>query len=278
MAEDEGLVVKSAAELKKELTEAEARFEDYIARSPALYAGTVNPQEVLKAEKEYFALEQTRLDWANTVLDTIFNPDPESYFQGIKQYDSITKQYITTYFPKKSARVRLQNQLGIKSELLRCEQHIVDWGSQENYIEEEGKDKFGKPITKRTLLHPFGKELQITWWARAKRTVLVRDITSNRTLEVVLASNENSASCTNFELAQKKKQPYNYNNINNNAATRALNRVVFDAAGLAGMKFVMVTDTKTNKKKLEVYTGVQKGSSINLGVSAEEVEMDKEES
>jgi hypothetical protein len=261
---EDGIEVKTGLEIKKIRDIAESKkptFDSYLEGQGVSYPALYENKELLKAEEEAFELELNRLNWANKVLNKIL--DPQTDFQGISQYDNSSKSYIKTYFPKKSARVKLCNALNIWTEITRTETEILDWGINPQYIEMNGR---------KILQHPAGKELVERVYAKAYRKVMLKDIKNNKTVEFTCVGLENTATCTDFELANDKHQNYKNNNVNNTAATRALNRVVFDAAGLSGMKFVMSPDGK----KLEVFTGTQKGNPVNLGVSAEEADIDRE--
>jgi len=183
--------------------EIEEGFNRYLKTLPP-----INSKDVIEAEKEWFENEVTKFKWLEKAKKELLN---ESDFQDIGG-----KKFI-----KKTGAKKLASAFHISTEILDVREVIHDWGNNAQYITSNRNRNI--PET------GIGKEIIVIVKARAVKKALIKK--DNQTIELELDSCEAMASCSNYELAQKKGQDYNYHNILATAETRATNRAILNLLG-----------------------------------------------
>lgn len=201
---EDGVEVRRASELRKLPT-----FEKYADSLPAYTSG-----DVLQAEKEWFEDTVNKFKWLDKAKKELLI---DSDYQSIG-----TKKFI-----KKSGAKKLASAFHISTSILERIESSRDWKDTPETITTMAAG--GRNIAVRTT--GIGTEIIITVRARAVKKVLIRDSLSGKTFEVEMESCEALASCSNYELAQKKAQNYNYHNILTTAETRATNRAILNLLG-----------------------------------------------
>ena len=206
----EDLDTKTGMELLEEQKEKEARaFERHLQSLPL----AITSNQILEAEKEYFDENVRKFKFLDDAKKRLLLP---SDYQDIGN-----KKFI-----KKSGAKKLASAFKISTQILEHWESEHNWGTDKDIV----KTKVGS-YERNVDMTGLGREIIVTVRARAVRRVMVTDKTSGRTIEVEMESCEAMASCSNYELAQKKAQNYNYHNILATAETRATNRAILNLLG-----------------------------------------------
>ena len=153
------------------------------------------PANMLAEEKEWFATTVAELRWLNTAKTTILS--------ATDYQDIGSKKFI-----KKSGVKKLALAMGISVEIVDRVMSETAWSDKAESIVSNGRTVNTSGIGKEVL-----------WSVRARATR--RDGVFCEALAV----------CSNYELAQKKGQAYNPQNILGTAETRASDRAVMNLLG-----------------------------------------------
>jgi hypothetical protein len=199
----------------------EPTFEEYAKSLPAL-----TKDSVLLAEKEWFEENVNKFKWLDKAKKELLL---ESDYQSIG-----AKKFI-----KKSGAKKLAAAFKISTQILETREVEKEWSSNAGYV--EGK-------TGRVQATGTGKEVIVIVRARAVRRLTVNDPKNNRSVEIELESCEALAACSNYELAQKKAQGYNYHNVVTTAETRATNRAILNLLGGEVSAEEVFADEESEKK------------------------------
>jgi len=192
----EDIEVVTAADLlaKQKAERGKPSFETFVKNSQSAI-----PANMLAEEKEWFAKTVDELKWLNDAKKTIL---AKNDYQAIG-----AKSFI-----KKSGVKKLAMAMGISVEIVDRTMSETTWGSTIESTIYQSK-------TGSKAVNTSGKGKEILWSVRARATR--RDGVFCEALAV----------CSNYELAVKKGQDYNPQNILGTAETRASDRAVMNLLG-----------------------------------------------